>query len=82
MDQDADFPCVVEIAIPPAGLGPLLPVILDAVAVCPGPARLDTFAVPPHAERRAWFHWIRTATEDDAQRFERTFRSIGARRVR
>ena len=82
MDQDADFPCAVEIPIPPAGLGPLLPVILDATKACPGGARLDTFAEPPHAEVRAWFHAISTVSPEEADRLARTFRSIGARRVR
>jgi hypothetical protein len=81
MDQDADVPCAVEIPIPPAGLGQLLPIIMDATKACPG-ARLETFAEPPHAEVRAWFYAIATVSPEEADRLASTFRSIGARRVR
>jgi hypothetical protein len=82
MDQDADYPCAVEIPIPRAGLGPLLPVLLDAAKACQGGARLETFAAPPHAEVRAWFHAIATVCREEADRLASIFRSIGARRVR
>jgi len=82
MDHDADFPWAVEIPIPPAGLGPMLPVILDAAKACAGGARVTTRSEPPNAEIRTWFNRIATRSPADAQRLERTFRSIGARRIR
>jgi hypothetical protein len=82
MDQDADFPWAVEIPVPPAGLGPMLPVILDAAKACAGGAKVTTRSEPPNAEIRAWFNRIATRSPADAQRLEQTFRSIGARRVR
>jgi hypothetical protein len=82
MDQDADFPWAVEIPIPSAGLGPMLPIILDAAKAYAGGAKITTCSEPPNAEARIWFNRIATKTPTDAQRIERTFRSIGARRVR
>jgi hypothetical protein len=82
MDQDHDFPWAVDIPIPEAGLGPLLPVILDAAKSCAGGAMVTTRSEPKDAEVRKWFNRIATRTPGDAQRMAQTFRSIGARRVR
>ena len=82
MDQEEPFPFAVDIPIPPAGLGPMLPVLLGAVQACGEAAVLTTIGEPPAAEVRTWFNRILIRHRADAQRFERTFRSIGARRVR
>jgi hypothetical protein len=82
MDQEPDFPWAIDIPIPPDGLGPMLPVILDAAKACQGGAVISTYGAPPAGEVRSWFNRIATRTPGDAQRLARTFRSIGARRVR
>jgi hypothetical protein len=82
MDQDHDFPWAVDIPIPPTGLGPLLPVILDAAKSCTGGAVISTYGDPPAGAVQRWFNRIATKTPGDAQRMAQTFRSIGARRVR
>jgi hypothetical protein len=79
MQVDAEFPWAVDIPIPPAGLGAMLPVILDAAKACPSGAVVQTFAVPPEGEVRQWYNRIATKTPSDAKRLIRTFRSIGAR---
>ena len=82
METDVDYPWTVDIPIPPAGLGPFLPVILDAAKACTGGAIVTVHSEPPAAEVRQWFNRIATKTPADAQRLARTFRSIGARQVR
>jgi hypothetical protein len=82
MAQDHDFSWAVDIPIPPAGFGPLLPVILDAAKACAGGAMVTTRSEPENAEVRHWFNRIATRTPEDAKRLARTFRSIGAREVR
>jgi hypothetical protein len=81
MVQDHDFPWAVDIPIPPAGLGPLLPVLLDAVQACGSEAMLTTIGMPPAAEVRCWYNRILTRHRVDARRLARTFSSIGAREV-
>jgi hypothetical protein len=79
MQTDPEFPWCVEIPIPPTGLGPMLPVILDAAKACPDGAIVRAFAVPPAAEVQQWYNRIATKTPADALRLARTFRSIGCR---
>jgi hypothetical protein len=81
--MDADFPWAVDIPIPPAGLGPLLPLILDAAQSCDAGAVVTTCseARAGNGEVRRWFNRILTRCPEDAHRIAHTFRSIGARRV-
>jgi hypothetical protein len=81
MQLDADYPWAVDIPIPPTGLGPLLPVILDAAKACPAGAVVSVYAEPEAAEVRRWWERISTKTPADARRLVTTFRSIGARPV-
>jgi hypothetical protein len=82
MQTDPEFPWGVDIPIPADGLGPMLPVILDAAKACPGSAIVQTFAVPPTAEVRQWYNRIATKTPADAKCLVKTFGSIGARPAR
>jgi len=79
MDQEEPFPFAVDIPIPSAGLGPMLPVLLDAVQACGSEAVLTTIGTPPAAEVRHWYNRILTRHRADAQRLAKTFSSIGAR---
>jgi hypothetical protein len=80
--SEADFPWAVDIPIPPAGNGRLLPILMDSAKACPGGALFLTYADPPAGEVQTWFNRIATRSPEDARRLACTFRSIGARRVR
>ena len=82
MGQEEPFPFAVDIPIPPAGLGPMLPVLLDAVQAFGAGAVLTTLGEPPAAEVKHWVNRVLFRLPGDAESIQRTFRSIGARRVR
>ncbi len=82
MELSIDYPWAIDIPIPSAGLGPLLPVILDAARACPGGAIVLAYAEPDGTEIKRWWERIATKQPGDARRIAQTFRSIGARPVR
>jgi hypothetical protein len=83
---DGEYPHAVDIPIPLRGLGDKLPLILDAVGACTNPAQLWSHSTAADAdsagEIRHWWSRIGTKAPQDAKRLQRTFRSLGARRVR
>jgi hypothetical protein len=83
---DREFPHAVDIPIPPEGLGDKLPLVLDAAGVCRDQAQVWSHSLPANdgsaGEVRTWLSPIGTKTPEDAKRIARTFRSLGARRVR
>ena len=79
--MDTDFPWAVDIPISPTGLGPLLPLLLDAAQCCSAGAVVTTRSEPETGEVRRWFNRVLTRAPEDARRIAHTFRSIGARQV-
>jgi hypothetical protein len=83
---DREFPHAVDIPIPPKGLGDKLSLLLDATAACGGDAQLWSHSTPANGESageiRAFWSRIGTRSPQDARRIARTFRTLGARRVR
>ncbi len=82
MDANPEFPWAVDIPIPGEGLGPLLPVLLNAAQVCSGGAMVTTYSISADGEVCAWFNRVATKTPMEAQRIAKTFQSVGARTVR
>jgi hypothetical protein len=83
---DREYPFAVDIPIPLRGWGDKLPLLLDATAACTAPAYVWSHSQPADeataGEVREWWSRVGTKTPDDAKRIARTFRSLGARRVR
>jgi hypothetical protein len=83
---DREYPYAVDIPIPLRGLGDKLPLILDAAQSCSDRAQVWSHSKPapgPSAgELRTWWSRIGTKSAPDARRLVKTFRSLGARRVR
>jgi hypothetical protein len=83
---DREYPFAVDIPIPMRGLGDKLPLILDAAQSCSDRAQVWSHSTPADGvtagEVRTWWSRIGTRTPNDAKRLARTFRSLGARRVR
>ncbi len=83
---DWEFPFAVDIPIPLRGLGDKLPLIMDAAATCSDPAQVWSHSVSADTtsagEVRIWLSRIGVKTSQDARRIARTFRALGARRVR
>lgn len=83
---DRDYPFAVDIPIPLRGWGEKLPLLLDAAGACTAPAYVWSHSKTANAmtagEVRTWWSRVGTRTPEDAKSIARTFRSLGARRVR
>jgi hypothetical protein len=74
---DREYPYAVDIPIPLRGLGDKLPLILDAAQSCSDRAQVWSHSTPADGVTAG-----EVRTPNDARRIARTFRSLGARRVR
>ena len=83
---DRDYPYAVDIPIPLRGWGDRLPLLMDAASACGDKAFVWSHSIAADTdsagERRVWLSRVGTMTPEDAKRIARTFRSLGARRVR
>jgi len=82
MDIDPEFPCAVDIPMPPFGNTDRVLLILEAAKSCAGGAMVTTHSEPPAAEVRQWFNRISTRTAQDADLMVDRLRRFDARRVR
>lgn len=82
MDLDPEFPCAVDIPMPPFGNTDRVLLILEAAKRCRNGAEVTTYGEPETAEVRRWFNRISTRTAEDAERMVAHLRQFDARRVR